>query len=106
MVEMLTLPVRRAERQPGTESRTGETVPDPAHTGPFRRMLHAVGMVWTITRSMLTKAWQDRILGLSAESAFWQLLSVSPLMLAVLSVLGYAGRWTGTDLIDRVESHA
>ena len=55
---------------------------------------------------MLAKAWHDRILGLSAEAAFWQLLSVPPLMLAVLGVLGYAGRWTGTDLVDRVESHA
>jgi membrane protein len=62
--------------------------------------------IWVVVRSTLAKAWGDRILGLSAESAFWQLLSVPPLFLAVLGVLGYAGRWTGTDLVDRAESHA
>ncbi|MFB9318551.1 YihY/virulence factor BrkB family protein [Cryptosporangium minutisporangium] len=62
--------------------------------------------VWQIARSAVAKAWQDRILGLSAEAAFWQLLSVPPLMLAVLGVLGYAARWTGTDLVNRTEAHA
>jgi uncharacterized BrkB/YihY/UPF0761 family membrane protein len=63
-------------------------------------------MVFRFARSTVSKAWQDRILGLSAEAAFWQLLSVPPLMLAVLGVLGYAARWTGTDLVDRTEAHA
>ncbi|WP_073251212.1 YihY/virulence factor BrkB family protein [Cryptosporangium aurantiacum] len=62
--------------------------------------------IWRVIRSMLAKAWQDRILGLSAEAAFWQLLSVPPLFLAILGVLGYAGRWTGTDLVNRTEAHA
>jgi membrane protein len=81
-------------------------LPQPAHSGPLGRALNGVRRVWTIVRSMLAKAWRDRILGLSAEAAFWQLLSVPPLMLAVLGVLGYAGRLTGSDLIDRTESHA
>ncbi|MEJ7702978.1 MAG: hypothetical protein WKF47_04675 [Geodermatophilaceae bacterium] len=37
----------------------------------------------------LSKAWNDRILGLSAEAAFWQLLSLPPLLLALLGSLGY-----------------
>jgi membrane protein len=37
----------------------------------------------------LAKAWRDRILGLSAEAAFWQILSVPPLLIGLLGSLGY-----------------
>jgi membrane protein len=35
------------------------------------------------------EAWSDRILGLSAEAGFWQLLSLPPLMLAILGTFGF-----------------
>lgn len=75
-------------------------------TLPAGRVARVRGAVWRVVRSTLSKAWGDRILGLSAEAAFWQLLSVPPLFLAILGVLGYAGRWTGTDLVNRTEAHA
>ena len=37
----------------------------------------------------IAKAWNDRVLGLSAEAAFWQLLSLPPLLLAAVGSLGY-----------------
>ncbi len=37
----------------------------------------------------LSKAWNDRVLGLSAEAAFWQLLSLPPFLLALVGSLGY-----------------
>ncbi|MEP6852598.1 MAG: YihY/virulence factor BrkB family protein [bacterium] len=59
-------------------------------------------------RSLLTrtvvKAWQDRILGLSAETAFWQLLSLPSLFLALLGALGFAARLIGQDTLGRAET--
>lgn len=51
----------------------------------------------------LAKAWQDRILGLSAEAAFWQILSVPPLLIGLLGSLGYLGDVIGADAITEIE---
>ncbi len=51
----------------------------------------------------IRRAWHDRILGLSAEAAFWQLLSVVPLILALLGGLGYIGELLGPGTVDRIE---
>jgi membrane protein len=42
-----------------------------------------------LIRRTLGKAWQDRVLGLSAEAAFWQLVSLPALVLALMGSLGY-----------------
>ncbi|MBB3085423.1 YihY/virulence factor BrkB family protein [Geodermatophilus sabuli] len=51
----------------------------------------------------LAKAWQDRILGLSAEAAFWQILSVPPLLIGLLGSLGYLGSFIGGASVARIE---
>jgi membrane protein len=51
----------------------------------------------------LAKAWHDRILGLSAEAAFWQILSVPPLLIGLLGSLGYLGHFIGHDSVQEVE---
>ena len=51
----------------------------------------------------LAKAWQDRILGLSAEAAFWQILSVPPLLIGLLGSLGYLGSLIGDDSVRQIE---
>ncbi len=51
----------------------------------------------------LAKAWQDRILGLSAEAAFWQILSVPPLLIGLLGSLGYLGDLIGGDAVRQIE---
>jgi membrane protein len=43
------------------------------------------------------------VLGLSAEAAFWQLLSLVPLMLALLGLLGYFSGAIGSGGIDHIE---
>ena len=52
----------------------------------------------------VSKAWSDRILGLSAEAAFWQLLSLPSLFLALLATLGYFAGVAGGDTVNRVET--
>jgi membrane protein len=51
----------------------------------------------------LAKAWQDRILGLSAEAAFWQILSVPPLLIGLLGSLGYLGSIIGEASVRQIE---
>ena len=48
-----------------------------------------------LLRRTVAKAWHDRVLGLSAEAAFWQLLSLPSLFLALVATLGYVSRWFG-----------
>jgi membrane protein len=47
--------------------------------------------------------WQDRVLGLSAEAAFWQLLSLPPLLLAVMGTIGFFGNLLGPATVAGVE---
>jgi membrane protein len=51
----------------------------------------------------VAKAWQDRILGLSGEAAFWQILSVPPLLIGLLGSLGYLGDLIGADAVTEIE---
>lgn len=60
--------------------------------------------VRTLLGRTFSKAWSDRILGLSAEAAFWQLLSLPSLALAALASLGYVSRWIGPGTVDRTEA--
>ena len=57
----------------------------------------------TLLRRAAVAAWQDRVLGLSAEAAFWQLLSLPSLFLALVATLGYVSRWFGVGTPQRIE---
>jgi membrane protein len=69
-----------------------------------RRVVHAMGHLPALLRRALAKGWHDRVLGLSAEAAFWQLLSLPSLFLALVASLGYVSRWFGSGTVDRTES--
>lgn len=53
-----------------------------------------------------TKAWHDGIFGLSAQGAFWQTLSLPPLLLGLLGGLGYIAGWFGPETVQEVEDKA
>src|ERR687885_43871 len=57
----------------------------------------------TLALRTVSRAWNDRVLGLSAEAAFWQLLSLPSLFLAVVATLGYFSPWLGTSTVDATE---
>ena len=57
-----------------------------------------------LLRRTIAASWNDRVLGLSAEAAFWQLLSLPSLLLALIATLGYISRWLGHDTVNRTES--
>jgi membrane protein len=62
------------------------------------------GRIKWLLRRTLRKAWQDRVLGLSAEAAFWQLLSLPSLALAGVATVGYVSRWFGPNAVNRTET--
>jgi membrane protein len=47
--------------------------------------------------------WVNRVLGMAAEVAFWQIVSLPPLLLALVGAVGYAGPVTGTNLLMKVQ---
>ncbi len=58
----------------------------------------------TLASRTVRKAWNDRILGLSAETAFWQLLSLPSLFLALLGALGFVARLFGPSTVTRAQN--
>ncbi|WP_375502768.1 YihY/virulence factor BrkB family protein [uncultured Jatrophihabitans sp.] len=70
---------------------------------PVRRLLKARRYLPVLLKKTVVKAWNDRVLGLSAEAAFWQMLSLPSLFLALLATLGYVSRWFGPGTVDRTE---
>ncbi|MDF0532426.1 YihY/virulence factor BrkB family protein [Tsukamurella sp. 8F] len=54
-----------------------------------------------IWRTVL-KAYHDSIIGQSAQAAFWQTLSLPPLLLGLLGLTGYVGAIFGPDTLDIV----
>ncbi|WP_267594614.1 YihY/virulence factor BrkB family protein [Carbonactinospora thermoautotrophica] len=44
---------------------------------------------WLLVRRTVLAAWEHRVLGLAAEAGFWGLLSLPPLLLTLLSLIGY-----------------
>lgn len=68
-----------------------------------RRVVRFVRLLPLLLRRAVVKAWHDRVLGLSAEAAFWQMLSLPSLFLALIATLGYVSRWFGPGTTDRTE---
>ncbi|HEX6351821.1 YihY/virulence factor BrkB family protein [Actinophytocola sp.] len=50
------------------------------------------------------KAWEGNLFSEAAEAAFWQVLSMPPLLLGLLGSLGYVAQWLGPDVINSVHS--
>jgi membrane protein len=59
--------------------------------------------IWRITRRALSKSWDDSIFSESAEAAFWSVLSLPPLLLALLGSLAYVAPLFGPDTLLAIE---
>lgn len=60
---------------------------------------------WLLLKDTVNSCLEYRILGLAAESAFWTLLSVPPLLLSIVGLLGYVDAWTGADTIQSLRDN-
>ncbi len=61
------------------------------------------GRVWPLVRRTVAQSWADRVLGLSAEAAFWALLSLTPLLLVLVAAIGYLTPLFGGNVVAAVE---
>jgi membrane protein len=76
---------------------------DAAPAGRLDRLPAAAREPLRVVGQTLAKAWHDRILGLSAEAAFWQILSVPPLLIGLLGSLGYLSSVIGGASVLKIE---
>lgn len=79
-----------------SNSETRNAAATPAEKAPVRR-----GPLRLVARTV-DKAWWDNIFSESAAAAFWQTLSLPPLLLGLLGSLGYLGDWFGPAMVDAV----
>ncbi|MGY1696089.1 YihY/virulence factor BrkB family protein [Geodermatophilus sp. SYSU D00814] len=90
---------------PGPDGATasGATRAEAPHPGRLDHWPAVVRVPLQVLGRTVAKAWQDQILGLSGEAAFWQILSVPPLLIALLGSLGYLGDWIGAASVQTIE---
>ncbi len=94
------VPVRKRPRDERTAGSDG------VRRSGFARLVHVVRTTRDVIAETLRNAWRDRIFGLSAETAFWELLSLPPLLIALLGVLGYASTKLPIGTSVRIQSNA
>ncbi|TJZ75390.1 YihY/virulence factor BrkB family protein [Rhodococcus oryzae] len=76
----------------------------PAGHADARSGFHPLHRAWQVIARTATKAWGDSIFGKAATAAFWQTLSLPPLLLGLLGSIGYVGGWFGPDTVEIIES--
>ncbi|MFI0902338.1 YihY/virulence factor BrkB family protein [Streptomyces sioyaensis] len=59
-------------------------------------------LAWLLLKDTVHSCMKYRVTGLAAEAAFWSLLSLPPLILGLLGVLGYTQAWIGHDTLRSV----
>jgi membrane protein len=62
-------------------------------------------MAWLLLKDTVNSCIEYRILGLAAEAAFFTLLSLPPLMLGLIGLLGYMDDWTNTTTVASIEQN-
>jgi membrane protein len=82
----------------------GETMSETAGAPEKLSSGRPLRLIWVVTRRTLSKAWDDSIFSKAATAAFWQTLSLPPLLLGVLGSLGFVAGWFGPNTIDIIES--
>ncbi|MEV6673485.1 YihY/virulence factor BrkB family protein [Streptomyces sp. NPDC051162] len=62
-------------------------------------------MAWLLLKDTVNSCVEYRVTGLAAEAAFFTLLSLPPLLLGLLGLLGYLDDWTGTNTIGSIQEN-
>ncbi|WP_084611848.1 YihY/virulence factor BrkB family protein [Tomitella biformata] len=67
-------------------------------------LLSRLLILWRVIARVADKAWTEGIFGRAAQAAFWQTLSLPPLLLGLLGSLGYVSGLFGPDTLAVIES--
>jgi len=59
-------------------------------------------MAWLLLKDTVNSCMKHRVMGLAAEAAFFTLISIPPLLLGLIGLLGYLDDWIGTDTISEI----
>ncbi|MGW4074603.1 YihY/virulence factor BrkB family protein [Streptomyces asiaticus] len=62
-------------------------------------------MAWLLLKDTINSCMEYRVTGLAAEAAFFTLLSLPPLLLALIGLLGYFDAWTSTDTVATIRQN-
>ncbi|MER7788272.1 YhjD/YihY/BrkB family envelope integrity protein [Streptomyces sp. NPDC097640] len=62
-------------------------------------------MVWLLLKDTVNSCMEYRVTGLAAEAAFFTLLSLPPLLLGLIGLLGYFDAWTNTDTVATIRQN-
>ncbi|MEV0683458.1 YihY/virulence factor BrkB family protein [Nocardia sp. NPDC050378] len=93
---------------PPTTPRPGGAVAAPLPAGQHprerARWLSWLRTAWQLIVRVSHKCWDNSIFAKSAAAAFWQTLSLAPLLLGLLGSLGYVGGLFGPDTVQIVEA--
>ncbi|MBO0516756.1 YihY/virulence factor BrkB family protein, partial [Streptomyces beijiangensis] len=60
---------------------------------------------WLLLKDIVNSCMEYRILGLAAEAAFFTLLSLPPLLLSLIALLGYVDGWTSSHTVASIEEN-
>lgn len=90
--------------------RPGAGAPDPRERAARRprraryRDLPKRRLLWLLVRDTATSCAEHRIIGMAAEAAFFTLLSLPPLLLGLVGLLGSLDAVAGTDILQNVRA--
>ncbi|MFE6691723.1 YihY/virulence factor BrkB family protein [Streptomyces sp. NPDC057743] len=62
-------------------------------------------LIWLLLKDIVGSCMRYRVTGLAAEAAFWCLLSLPPLILGLVGILGYTEPWVGHATVDSFRTH-
>ncbi|WP_344856284.1 YihY/virulence factor BrkB family protein [Amycolatopsis ultiminotia] len=91
------VPATPPPAEPPVHSRPAEAAAQPAEPEKTARK-----GPWRLLTRTLAKAWDGNIFSEAAEAAFWQTLSLPPLLLGLLGSLGFIGEWFGQGVVAAV----
>lgn len=60
---------------------------------------------WLLLKDTVNSCMEYRVTGLAAEAAFFTLLSLPPLLLGLIGLLGYFDAWTSTDTVATIRQN-
>jgi len=89
-------------RRVAVETVRGEGAGEPLDARPRAARPRAV--LWRLTKETTAVCFRYRVTGLAAEAGFFALLSLPPLILGLVGLIGYLDDWLGADVVDEVRT--